>query len=120
VVALWTYELCSIEPAIDAAVDKFYRGPIGPYWPPERRHTETGYREFEFPFMEQSFPAVAMTHEWSLGQFLSYLRTWSAVNRYIAAKGLDPVSDLEPELIPLWGNARRRVMWPLSGRIGRV
>src|SRR5882672_9881793 len=41
VVALWTYGLCVIDPAIDAVVFRFYHGPVGPYWPPERHHPET-------------------------------------------------------------------------------
>ena len=120
VVALWTYELCAITPEIDAAVLRFYRGPIGPCWPPERRHTETGYREFDFPFAELTFPTVAMEHDWTLPGFTGYLRTWSAVIRYAKAHGHDPVGALEAELAPLWGGGTRKINWPLSGRIGRV
>jgi SAM-dependent methyltransferase len=120
VVALWTYELCSITPEIDAAVYRFYKGPIGPYWPPERSHCETGYRELEFPFVELPFPAVAMEHHWTLAEFVGYLRSWSAVNHYIKAHNHDPVPALEKELAPLWGGEPRRISWPLSGRIGRV
>lgn len=32
---------------------------IGPYWPPERRHVETGYRLLPFPFTEQTPPPAA-------------------------------------------------------------
>lgn len=119
-VALWTYELCSIAPEIDTAVNRFYRGPIGPYWPPERRHTETGYREFDFPFAELPFPSFAMEHEWILAEFTAYLRSWSAVVRFKQARGFDPVAPLEAELASLWGNGMRRIRWPLSGRIGRL
>ena len=120
VVALWTYGLCSISTEIDAAILRFYEGAIGPYWPPERRHCETGYREFEFPFAELPFPNVAMEHHWKLDEFATYLRSWSAVNRYIKAHGHDPVTALGAELAPLWGGGPRRITWPLSGRIGRV
>jgi SAM-dependent methyltransferase len=120
VVALWVYELCSISPEIDEAVFRFYKGGIGPYWPHERRHCETGYREFDFPFAELPFPKVAMEHYWTLGELLAYLRSWSAVNHYIKAHGRDPVTALEAELTLLWGDGPRRITWPLSGRIGRV
>jgi hypothetical protein len=120
VVALWTYELCSISPEIDAAVFRFYKGGIGPYWPPERRHCETGYRQFDFPFVELPFPKVAMEHHWTLAELLAYLRSWSAVNHYIKSHGQDPVTALEAELTPLWGDSARRISWPLAGRIGRV
>lgn len=118
--AIWTYALCEVTPEIDDAVLRFYRGPIGSYWPPERHHPETGYRELDFAFTEQPFPAAAMELEWTLGDFTSYLRTWSAVARFIADKGFDPVATLEVELAPLWGEVARKVFWPLHGRLGRV
>ena len=120
VVAVWTYELCSVSPEIDAAVLRFYKGEIGPYWPPERRHCETGYRDFDFPFAELPFPQVSMEHQWTLAELLAYLRSWSAVTRFIQAHDRDPVTALEAELAPLWGEVPRRVSWPLAGRIGRV
>ena len=120
VVALWTYELCGITPEIDTAVLRFYRGPIGPYWPPERRHTETGYREFDFPFAETAFPRCAMEHRWTLGEFMTYLRSWSAVVRFAREHNLDPVAVLEAELAPLWGAGVKTISWPLSGRLGRL
>ena len=120
VVALWGYQLCGISPDIDAAVLRFYRGPIDPYWPPERRHIEGGYRDFEFPFVEMPFPEVAMELTWVLPQFSGYLRSWSAVVRFAQANGSDPVAALEVELAPLWGDGPRRILWPLPGRLGRI
>lgn len=120
VVALWTYEMCEIAPEIDAAVLRFYRGPIEIYWPPERRHVETSYRELQFPFREQPFPPFAMEQRWTLADFTSYLRTWSAVTRYKQTHGRDPVDLLEAEIAPLWGAGPRNVRWPLSGRLGTV
>jgi SAM-dependent methyltransferase len=118
VLALWTYELCSITPEIDAVVGRFYKGPIGPYWPPERVHCETGYSELDFPFSEQPFPVFAMELDWTLAGFTAYLRSWSAVARFSKEQGFDPVTPLEDELKPLWGDRLRKVNWPLSGRLG--
>ncbi len=122
VVALWTYELCTISPEIDAVVNRFYKGPIGPWWPPERKHCETGYRELEFPFAELPFPSVVMQLDWSLDDLLGYLRTWSAVVRYTKAKGHDPIPTVRKELAAHWGapDLKRRVVWPLAGRLGQV
>jgi len=119
VVALWGYELSGITPEVDAAVLRFYRGPIGSYWPPERVHIESGYRSIEFPFVEMTFPVAAMELDWTLPQFAGYLRSWSAVVRFQKEKGFDPVAELEAELAPLWGGGARRITWPLPGRIGR-
>lgn len=120
VVALWTYGLCVISPEIDATVYRFYNGPIGPYWPAERHHPETGYRELDFAFAEQPFPATAMELNWTLAEFTAYLRSWSAVTRFIKDRGIDPVPALEADLAPLWGGNARKVSWPLAGRLGRV
>ena len=120
VVALWTYAVCSVSPEVDAVLQQFYTETIGSFWPPERRHPETGYRELEFPFVEIPFPRLSMSVGWTMDEFAGYLRTWSAVTRYTQARGTDPVEALQPELARVWGDAPRRVEWPLGGRLGRV
>jgi SAM-dependent methyltransferase len=120
VVAIWCYALCRIAPAIDEPLDVFYHQTVGPYWPPERRFTEDGYRSLPFPFPEISFPTLAMELEWTLAEFSAYLQTWSAVTRLRAARGGEPVVELSRALAGAWGTGRRRVVWPLAGRIGRV
>jgi SAM-dependent methyltransferase len=119
VLAIWAYELCHVSPEIDEIMQRFYRGPIWPYWPAERRHVEAGYRDFDFPFDEISFPICMMEHEWSLAELAAYLRTWSSVVRYTRETGIDPVAALEAELIPLWEDGTRKIRWPLAGRLGR-
>lgn len=120
VVALWAYELSGISAEIDAAVLRFYRGPIASFWPPERAHIESGYRGIEFPFAELAFPVAVMELDWTLPQFAGYLRSWSAVVRFQKENGVDPVAVLEAELAPMWGSGARRITWPLVGRLGRV
>lgn len=120
IVALWSYGICQIEPAVDQLVHHFYSETVGPFWPPERRHPETGYREFEFPFAEFPFPRAAMELQWTAAEFAAYLRSWSAVARYRKTHGTDPVNQFEVSLAAVWGPGRRRVVWPLAGRIGRV
>lgn len=120
VLALWAYQLSAVTPDVDAAVLRFYQGPIDRYWPPQRRDVENGYRDFDFPFAELPFPSAAMELDWTLDQFATYLRSWSAVERFKKDRGFDPVAALVEELKPLWGGGSRRVAWPLVGRIGRV
>jgi ubiquinone/menaquinone biosynthesis C-methylase UbiE len=52
IVAVWSYNLVSIAPAIDRVVDRFYRDTVGPFWPLERAIVEAGYRTIDFPFHE--------------------------------------------------------------------
>src|SRR5690606_6527296 len=100
----------------------FYDHTIAPYWPPERRHVEDGYRSLPFPFEELPFPALDLEADWPLDGLLGYLKTWSAVKAATKALGGNPVDELEATLRPLWGGpaGRRRICWPLSVRAGRL
>jgi hypothetical protein len=37
---------------LDEIVQDYYSNVVGPYWPPERKMTETGYRTIAMPFTE--------------------------------------------------------------------
>lgn len=120
--AVWSYGIVHLDgPGLDAPMQDFYRNEIGPYWPPERRHVETGYRDLPFPFPRIEAPAFEMRVEWTLEQLLGYLRTWSACTRYEQARGRDPVLALARRLAPAWGDPQQRqaVRWPLSLKAGR-
>jgi SAM-dependent methyltransferase len=121
VLAAWSYNLLRIDPSIDAIVNRFYDKTVGPFWPPERKIVETGYRDLSFPFEEISAPEFSMTAEWSIDALLGYLRTWSASKRYHQEIGRDPVTLIERELRDAWpDNADRlHVGWPLVIRLGR-
>ncbi|MEW5769976.1 MAG: class I SAM-dependent methyltransferase [Pseudomonadota bacterium] len=122
VIAVWSYGVIGLDdPALDAPVRHFYREVVGPYWPPERRHVENGYRDLPFPFDPIAAPAFAMRAEWPLDQLLGYLRSWSATARYIEARGEDPVEALAATLRPTWGDPAtpRGIAWPLALRVGR-
>jgi SAM-dependent methyltransferase len=120
--AVWTYGLARVSPPVDAAVRHFYGAVVGPYWPPERRHVESGYRTLPFPFDELPPPPLHAEHTWTLRDLLGFLRSWSAVGRYRAARGVDPVAAATPALAAAWGHPSlpRRVRWPLALRVARV
>jgi SAM-dependent methyltransferase len=120
VLALWTYEKLRVDAEVDRAVDAFYADVVGRYWPPERRYVEQGYRTLPFPLAELPSPPFELVTEWPLEHALRYLGTWSAVDRYRAAEGRDPLPLIEAALAPLWPRgAVRRVVWPIHLRLGR-
>lgn len=119
VVALWTYELFSVEPPIDALVTDFYRNVTGPYWPLERRHVEERYASLPFPFEEFTAPAFSHALHWTAGEAIAYLGTWSAVRRRRELGGTDPIALVAPLLEAAWGSGARRVTWPIHLRVGR-
>ena len=119
-IAVWCYELQQVAPDIDAVINWFYRETVGPYWTPDRKLVEDGYRSVEFPFDELPVPAFSMTTQWTLDQQAGYLGTWSAVGKYRKEMGADPIPQVRDELERVWGDQVRRVEWPLSVRVGRV
>lgn len=122
VFAAFTYGLLAIGDDLDRIIGRFYRDVIGPCWPPERAHVDSGYRTLPFPFAEIEAPAFAMEAEWDLQHLMGYFETWSAVKEYRRIKGSDPLELVAGELAGAWGNGEqiRRVSWPLVLRAGRI
>ncbi len=114
------YELAEISAPIDAIIRDFYKADIGPYWPADRAHIETGYRDIPWSFTPLDLPPVHMSAQWSLDQMMGYTSTWSAVRRYQSATGIDPVPALREALAPQWGDGRREINWPLVIKSGRI
>jgi SAM-dependent methyltransferase len=122
VIAVWCYGLLELEERTDALVRRFYQQTVGPYWAPERRLVDEGYRTIEFPFEEFVLPPLAIEQEITLDQLGGYLRTWSATQRYTEERGEDPVAPFLDEVRQVWGDPTRahRARWPLATRAGRV
>lgn len=122
VIAVWAYGVNEVEgEEVNRLVQDFYENVVGPYWPPERKLVEEGYRTIPFPFEEITPPAFRMESRWTLDELVGYFSTWSATNRYIKAKGQNPLESLDKELARVWGerDQKRLVTWPLSLRVGR-
>lgn len=123
VIAVWAYGILVVEDdESDRIARDFYANTVGPYWPPERVLVEEGYRTIPFPFSEITPPAFRMETRWTLDQLLGYFSSWSATSRYIKATGQNPLTLLRAELGEAWGDpaVAKRIVWPLSIRVGRV
>ena len=122
VLAAWAYDLVRVTPAVDAVLDRYEAAVVGPYWPPERRHVAAGYKTLSFPFDELAPPSFVLEHRWTLDDVVDYLRTWSSTQRYLAARGEDPLLAVRGELAAAWGDPalRRPARWPLHLRVGRT
>lgn len=121
VIALWGYGRMVLPGKMDAPFQHFHAETVGPYWPPERSLIDDAYRSLDFPFDEIQSPAFYIEVEWTLRRLMDYLATWSALKRYQAAHGHDPLPALRDELEPLWGDpdAALHLQWPLFLRVGR-
>jgi len=119
--AVWTYDYARISPPLDELIDRLAHETVGAYWPPGRRWVDERYRTIPFPFDEIPSPPFELHERWPLGQFVGYLRTWSAAQRYQAATGEDPVAAILPALAAAWGDPEspRDIRWPIFLRAGR-
>jgi len=119
--ALWCYAVAAITPEVDALVHEVYETRLGPYWEPERRLVEDGYRSVSVPFDELEVPRFEMRLDWSLEQLVGYLGTWSPLKRYVAEHGENPIEAILPRLRGAWGlPPARPVVWPLFVRAFRL
>jgi SAM-dependent methyltransferase len=120
--AIWCYGLSRINPEVDKVVQHYYTNIVGPYWPPERHYIDEKYETIPFPFAELPTPEFHMKAEWDLDEFMGYLRTWSATQRFEKKNEQNPLNMVHRLLVKTWGDpqTRQTVRWPLYLRIGRV
>jgi SAM-dependent methyltransferase len=119
ILAASAYNLLQIEPGFDAVVNRYYYEVVGPFWPSERKLVEQ-FAVLPFPFSEIDAPVFEMAAQWNLEHLVGYLRSWSATQRFIAANQRDPLDEIADELRAAWGDTKqtRRVIWPLTLRVG--
>ena len=120
VLAVFGYAFPSITPKIDALIDKQLLQPIDPFWAVGNRLIMDAYRSLPFPLAEiRDIPPFAVEVVWNLEQFVAYLRTWSAVKRYITEIGTDPVGAMADALRAAWGSPdeSRTVKMPLAMKV---
>jgi len=118
VLSYWCYEHCNVEPNCDLLIRKVF-AEVEPYWPPEREIVEGQYKSISAPFPAITPEPCSMQASWTAEDILAYMRTWSASQRYMAAKGADPTSHFASELSAAWGGQRRTVDWPITLWVGR-
>lgn len=119
VLSAWSYEMCTVEPSLDALILALYTD-VDAYWPPERRIVEARYSGIELPMPGIAAPEFEMTADWSADAMLGYLGTWSACQRFLREQGTDPVEAIEGPLREAWGEGSREVRWPIALKIGRA
>jgi SAM-dependent methyltransferase len=119
--ALVAYHIAVIDGEVDAVIDRFYSGDLDGYWPPERKHIETEYRDIPFPFERiPSPPRMYLSVTWTVDQMLGYISTWSAVRALEKAKGSALTENFAERLRGVWGPRPREVRWPLVVVAGRL
>jgi len=121
--AVWGYGRLFANRDIEQVVRHFQDQTVGPYWPPERRQVDERYRGISLPIAEVAAPKFAIEARLTIEELVGYIGTWSAVTRYRADRGRDPLPILIHELGAAWGKDATEphtITWPLFIRAGRI
>jgi len=91
------------------------------YWLPENNLVLDGYKTIDFPFEEFQMPTFYCERQFNLNEFIGYLSTWSAVQRFIVKNKFNPTDDLRKALSAIWKDPdeKKSVKWELMFRAGR-
>ncbi len=121
ILAVWTYHLPVIDPAIDQVLAHYKTDILAGYWPPQIRYLDEHYRTLPFPFAELNPPQFEITAQWNLGQVVGFLDSWSATRRYEHTVGHHPAKRIWQALTDTWGEPDRAwpIRWPLYIRVGK-
>lgn len=119
--AVWCYANPSIDPEFDQALDYLYNGVLGSSWEKERKLVEEGYASIKMPFEEINPPKFELSVEWSLEDFLGYLKTWSALQTYLKTHDGKEIEVGFEKIKKAWGPAAtRKVSWILGMRVWKI
>ncbi|MEO8399023.1 MAG: class I SAM-dependent methyltransferase [Ignavibacteriaceae bacterium] len=121
IIAVWTYALPLISKEIDEIVKDFHDNIVGEFWQYENQLVIEEYAAVPFPFPQLSTPIFKIQKNLSLNDLLGFVNTWSALQRFIDAKGYNPIAKLEEKLSKFWSNADEEKVtdWRIILKVGR-
>lgn len=122
IVAAWCYySLFTGDTALQALYNHFYKGITSHYWEYERRYVDEKYETVRFDFVPLPTGSYETRVQWTKEQFKGYLGTWSAVQKYTAQQGHNPLTLIQEELYNLWpGEETKEFRFPLALLLGRI
>lgn len=123
VIAVWAYGWHECDSAeINAIFMEIGQSVLMPYWSEPPKMIWNGYETLPFPFAEITPPAFESTADWTLAQFIGYLSTWSASQKFTEKNGFHPARDFYDRLLTAWGDPERVVGFrsPLHLKVGKV
>jgi len=121
VLAAFAYLHSRVTDEIDLLVRHHHDVTLGHYWAPEHHLIHDEYRSIALPIDELAPPPFDLRELWTLEQYTGFLRSWSATQKLLAARGEEPIVAFERELAAAWGSVpRRAVTWPIIVRAGEI
>ncbi|MBG0803561.1 class I SAM-dependent methyltransferase [Methylocystis sp. H4A] len=103
IIAAWTYDWprTHVEP-LDAILRRLKEDILGPFWAENSALYFERYETLPFPFKEIDCPPFQTPVARSKGDLVSFLKTWSAVEKYRLHYGRDPLALVDRELEEAW------------------
>ncbi len=121
VLAIWCYDLLTITDALDQAINFLYHDVLGPYWDPERKMVETNYEGVSLPFDALPCPDFVMSLDWSLEHLIGYIKTWSALQKYLAHNDSEHITECLQKVAAAFGDKKtRHIEWHIQPKIWRI
>lgn len=119
--AAWAYFVPTSIPEIDKVVHDYHYNTLKAYWLPENGYVENSYRDIPFPFDTIATPEFVCEKELNLSDFIHYLSTWSATQRYLKMHGRNPADDLVTALQKYWPTptSTQKITWRLVLKMGK-
>lgn len=122
VIALWAYGFITAKNKdIDQLFQRVGRELLKEYWDENVKKIWNGYENIPFPFIDINHPEWKMDFKWSKQDFISYIESWSAAQKYYDENEVSVIEAVSEELDNIWlDNATlQEFETPLTSRIGR-
>lgn len=119
--AAWTYSRLACDPKVEELMTHFHFNILKDYWDPERKYVEDKYSTIPFPFKNIPVPDFQIKTSWSLQDMEGYINTWSAVQKFIAAEGKNPVTGLVDRIARYWAKGEtKEIIFPVHLKMGYI
>jgi ubiquinone/menaquinone biosynthesis C-methylase UbiE len=122
VIAVWMYGGHRTDDSTINEISRdFYENITRPYWEPERKYVDENYATADFDYELLPTKEFRIILEWNRKDWLGYISTWSAVQKYGKINGHSPITIIDEKTKDLWPDDEvKKVMFPVYLKLGRV
>lgn len=122
VIAVWMYGgHRTDDEKINEIRRDFYENITSPYWESERKYVDDNYASVDFEYELLPTKEFRITLHWNRQDWLGYISTWSAVQKYSKINGHSPIPFIDEKTKDCWPeNEMKNVVFPVYLKLGRV
>jgi ubiquinone/menaquinone biosynthesis C-methylase UbiE len=122
VIAVWMYGGHRTDDStINEISRNFYENITRPYWESERKYVDENYATADFDYELLPTKEFRIILQWNRKDWLGYISTWSAVQKYSKINGHSPIAIIDKKTKNLWPDDEvKKVIFPVYLKLGRV